>query len=104
METVLSREFQTRLDLIVDAAAHFWEYKPHHHFIQQGPRHSKRIHRIALDIAGQLPRGYGLSQTEYFALSAASWLYEVGLQPRTSPPVLDFRWDYGEHLSTSKLL
>jgi hypothetical protein len=104
LEITLSREFQACLDVIIQTTTRFWEYKPHHHFSNQGARHSERVHRIAIDIACQLPEDCRLSQAEFFILSAASWLYEVGMQPRSTQPVLGFDWRYGEYLTTAQLL
>lgn len=85
----LPQELQTRLDLIIQTVPKYWEQR-YQHFTYQGVTHSQYVHRRVIDITRQLPDQRSLSTEEFFVLSAASWLYETGLQSPNLKPILEF--------------
>jgi hypothetical protein len=101
----LTSKFQARLDTIMQVIPSFWDQGPHAHFTLHGPSHSERIYRQRLaQLALELPENDRLTADENFIISAAAWLYEIGMQCTTLRPVLDFEWRAGIPLSPTQLL
>src|SRR6266550_4567979 len=101
----LSSNLQNRLNIIMQEVPHFWEQGPHQHFTLQGAAHSERIQRQKLaQLAQELPEYERLAPDEIFIVSAAAWLYEIGMQCTALRPTLDFDWRPGILLSPAQLL
>jgi hypothetical protein len=100
----LPKDLQARLDLIMQTIPLFWEKKLYDHFTNHGPVHSERVHRQKLaQLAQELPPTQRLNPDEVFTVSAAAWLYEIGMQSPKLKPVLDFEAQPGEPLSALQL-
>lgn len=81
LDVRLPEELSTRLILITQAVAGFWEnHRYYSHLTYQGIAHSLKVEEIAKEIAGELPVDKQLNRYEIFILFAACRLYEVGLQ------------------------
>jgi AAA domain len=100
----LTSNQKNRLNLIMQEVVHFWEQGPHSHFTLQGPSHSERVYRQLAQLAQELPENERLTQDEIFIISAAAWLYEIGMQSTTLRPILDFDWQPDIPLSPIQLL
>ena len=101
---VLPSDLQVRLNLIIQTVPYFWEQGPHRHFTNHGPSHSERVHRQKLaQLAQELPEARRLTTDEVFIVSAAAWLYEIGMQSPNLKPVLGFDYRPGDSLSFSQL-
>ena len=97
-------DLQTRLNFIIQEVPYFWEQGPHSHFTSHGPSHSERVHRQKLgQLAQELPEEERLSNDEIFIVSAAAWLYDIGMQSTNLRPRLGFDFRAGESLSFSQL-
>ncbi len=102
--TISKDDLKTRLDMIIQEIPHFWEQVPYTHFTNHGPSHSERVHRDKLaQLAQELPEDQRLTDDEIFIVSAAAWLYEIGMQSLKLRPVLDFDYRPGQSLSFSQL-
>ena len=100
----LPKELQARLDLIIQTIPAFWEKRPYDHFTNHGPTHSEHIHRQKLaQLAQELPPNQRLNPDEVFVVSAAAWLYEIGMQSPKLKPVLNFEAVPGEMLTPQQL-
>lgn len=98
-------KFQTRLDTITQTIPSFWDQGPHTHFTLHNNTHSERVYRQRLaQLALELPERERLTPDEIFIVSAAAWLYEIGMQCTTLRPTLDFEWRAGTSLSLPQLL
>lgn len=102
---VENTRLQTRLGTIIQTIPHFWEQRTYTHFTNHGPEHSERVlnQKIA-QLAQGLPLEKRLTEDEIFIISAAAWLYEVGMQSPNLQPVLDFAYEPGAGLSMEQLL
>ena len=96
---------QNRLKLITQTIPRFWEQRLYTHFTNHGPEHSERVlnQKIA-QLAQGLPLENRLDDDEIFIISAAAWLYEIGMQSPNLQPVLDFAYEAGVPLTTDQLL
>ena len=93
-----------RLNLIIQEIPHFWERSPYTHFTNHGPSHSERIHLQKLaQLAQELPDEQRLTDDEIFIVSAAAWLYEIGMQSTNLTPTLDFKYQPGMVLTFAQL-
>jgi hypothetical protein len=103
--TDLPEELQNQLDTIIQAMPNFWSQKHLNHFTLQGVIHSERILRQKLaQIALELPERHRLSPAEIYIVSAAAYLFEIGLQSRDlSSPILSFSAKVGDPLSCKQL-
>jgi hypothetical protein len=100
----LPPDLQARLDLIIQTTPHFWEQRRYNHFTNHGPSHSERVHRQKLaQLAQELPEDRRLTTDEVFIVSAAAWLYEIGMQSPNLKPILGFDYQPGDSLSFSQL-
>ena len=100
----LPPDLQARLDLIIQTVPLFWDQRHHNHFTNHGPSHSERVHRQKLaQLAQELPEARRLTTDEVFIVSAAAWLYEIGMQSPNLKPVLGFDYQPGDSLSFSQL-
>lgn len=97
----LPPDLQARLDAIIRTVPRFWEKKIYPHFTNHGPSQSERVHRLLAQIAQELPER--LISFEIFIVSAAAWLYEIGIQSPTLKPILDFEFR-GQSLTTEQLM
>lgn len=78
---ITDRGLRNRLDLIMHEVPHFWDQASYPHFTNHGPAHSERIHRYKIpQLVQELPPERRLSDDEIFIISAAAWLYEIGMQ------------------------
>jgi hypothetical protein len=103
-ENVLQGDLQNRLNLIIQEIPHFWERGPYTHFTNHGPSHSERIyHQKLAQLAQELPDDQRLIEDEIFIVSAAAWLYEIGMQSTNLTPTLDFKYHPGKSLSLTQL-
>ena len=103
---VIANSFlQNRLKLITQTIPRFWEQRLYTHFTNHGPEHSERVlnQKIA-QLAQGLPLENRLNDDEIFIISAAAWLYEIGMQSPNLQPVLDFAYEAGVPLTTDQLL
>lgn len=102
--TSLPKALQARLNVITQTVPKFWNNNRHHnHFTNHGPEHSERIHSQKLaQLAQGLPEARRLNPEEVFVVSAAAWLYEIGMQSPHLKPILDIEYHPGEHLSFSQ--
>jgi hypothetical protein len=96
---------QNRLRMIIQTVPHFWEQRLYTHFTNHGPEHSERVlnQKIA-QLAQGLPLENRLTEDEIFIISAAAWLYEIGMQSPNLQPILDFAYEPGVPLTTDQLL
>ncbi len=103
-EFELPNDLQTRLNMIIRAVTLFWEQGPHSHFTLHGPKHSERVHKEKLaQLASQLPADNLLTKDEIFIVSAAAWLYEIGMQCTNLKPTVDITWRPGTSLTLAQL-
>ena len=86
---VLPDNLQARLKMIIQTIPKFWERRPHKHFTNHGPSYSERVQRKLAQLAQELPEANRLTNDEIFIVSAAAWLYEIGMQSPNLRPVLD---------------
>jgi hypothetical protein len=101
---VLPSNLQTRLNMIIQTVPLFWDQRRYNHFTNHGPSHSERVHRQKLaQLAQELPEARRLTTDEVFIVSAAAWLYEIGMQSPNLKPVLSFDCQPGDSLSFSQL-
>jgi hypothetical protein len=102
---IFSISLQNRLKMIIHTVPRFWEQRLYTHFTNHGPEHSERVlnQKIA-QLAQGLPLENRLTEDEIFIISAAAWLYEIGMQSPNLQPVLDFAYDPGVPLTTEQLL
>jgi serine/threonine protein kinase len=100
----LPASLQTRLNMIIQSVRNFWEQAPYTHFTNHGPSHSERIqHQKLAQLIQELPEEQSLNEDEIFIVSAAAWLYEIGMQCTQLRPVLDFDYRPGVALSFEQL-
>jgi hypothetical protein len=78
--TIGNRSLRSRLDMIMYEVPYFWDQRSYTHFTNHGPTHSERISRKIAQLAQELPADQHLSDDEIFIISAAAWLYEIGMQ------------------------
>lgn len=100
----LPANLQARLNMIIQTVPLFWsDNKYYNHFTNHGAAHSERVHNQKLaQLAQELPESSRLTSDEIFIVSAAAWLYEVGMQsPDLQTIGIDFR--PGDSLSFSQL-
>lgn len=104
MMLLLPPSLQIRLNAIVETVPSFWDQSPYRHFTNHGPVHSRRIvdQKLA-QLVYALPSDRQLSNDELFILSAAAWLYEVGMQSPILEPILKFAYKPGDSLSFAQL-
>lgn len=103
-DDILNGDLENRLNFIINELPHFWANGPHSHFTNHGPSHSERIYRQKLaQLAKELPLDQRLNEDETFIVSAAAWLYEIGMQSTNLKPILDFNWQPGTPLTTLQL-
>lgn len=102
---VENTRLQTRLETIVQTIPRFWEQRLYTHFTNHGPEHSERVlnQKIA-QLAQGLPLEKRLTEDEIFILSAAAWLYEIGMQSPNLQPILDFAYEPDVRLTHEQLL
>jgi hypothetical protein len=86
---IADKSLRSRLDMIMYEIPYFWEQRSYRHFTNHGPAHSERVFRKIAQLAQELPADRRLSDDEVFIISAAAWLYEIGMQ---SPNLYE---DYG---------
>jgi hypothetical protein len=99
-----NNNLQARLNLIIETMPGYWEQKRYQHFTYHGPSHSERIHRQKLvQLAQELPEGQRLTTDEVFIVSAAAYLYEIGMQSPYLSPILNFEYQPGDTLSFAQL-
>lgn len=98
----LPGHLQVRLDSIIQNMPQFWEQKRYNHFTNHSPAHSERVQRLLAQLVQELPDNYRLTSDEIFIVSAAAWLYEIGMQSPILKPVLDFEY-HGIPLSQEHL-
>src|SRR5690349_10065509 len=96
----LPPSLDARLDVIIRTIPKFWEQKIYLHFTNQGAAYSERVYRLLAQLAQELPEGNRLNADEVFIVSAAVWLYEIGLQSPNLKPILDFEYKPGKALTT----
>lgn len=102
----IPKELKIRLDMIIQTVPKFWESRRngYDHFTNHGPSHSERVHRQKLaQLAQELPPNQRLKPDEVFVISAAAWLYEIGIQCPTLKPILDFECQPDEQLTPLQL-
>lgn len=96
-------DLQARLDVIIRTVPKFWEHKRYLHFTNHGTSHSERVFRLLAQLAQELPESDRLNADEIFIISAATWLYEIGMQSPNLKPVLSFEYKPDKPLSSSQL-
>jgi hypothetical protein len=100
----LSKPLRARLDAIIATSQSFWEQPAYIHFTSHGPAQSERVHRQKLaQLAQELPEGQRLTPDEIFIVSAAAYLYEIGMKSPNLRPHLDFDYQPGDSLTMSQL-
>src|SRR5688572_7272711 len=100
----LPDNLKNRLNIIVQAVSHFWEQKPHLHFTNHGLIHSEGVQQKLAQLAQRLSQVHSLTADEIFVVSAAAWLYEVGMQsPILEKPIVSFDYQPGDALSVMQL-
>ena len=106
-EDITSRlrgDLHARLNLIIQNTPKFWEQMPHRHFTNHGPAHAERILNQKLaQLAQELPPERRLINEEVFIVSAAAWLYEIGMQSPILKPIVAFEYEPGETLTFAQL-
>jgi hypothetical protein len=103
--TPLTGSLKARLDLIIQTVPHFWENCPHYqHFTNHSSTHSERIHRLLAQLAQELPLPSQLTTDEVFIVSAAAYLYEIGMQSSNLKTTLGFECPPGTQISVHQLL
>lgn len=101
----LPPKLQARLNMIIQTTPLFWSNNKNHvHFTNHGPEHSERVHTQKLaQLAQELPEASRLTSDEVFVVSAAAWLYEIGMQSPSLKPVLDVEFRPGDSLPFPQL-
>ncbi|WP_220207221.1 HD domain-containing protein [Reticulibacter mediterranei] len=100
----LGAPLRNRLAWIIQEIPHFWEQSPYMHFTNHGSAHSERIYQQKLaQLAQELPNTERLSSDEVFIVSAAAWLYEIGMQSKHLEPTLDFKYQPGVPMTLDQL-
>lgn len=85
---------QARLNSIIQTLPSYWQAKRYNHFTNQGITHSERVYKYKLAyLAQELPGVKRLSNEEIFIISAAAWLYEIGMQTQYLEPTLHINQD-----------
>src|SRR5215470_3779835 len=78
---ISDENLRSRLNMIMQEIPHFWERVPYKHFTNHGFSHSERIYQQKLaQLAQELPYNNRLNEDEIFIVSAAAFLYEIGMQ------------------------
>lgn len=104
LKILLPDELQARLNVIIQRIPLYWELKRYNHFTNHGVSHSERVYRSKLAyLAQELPEKKRLTADEIFIVSAASWLYEVGMQSPYLEPTLTFNNETKNQLTFSDL-
>src|SRR5258707_8154041 len=105
-ENELPKQLQSRLHLIIEKVSSFWEQSSHHqHFTFQGYSHSNIISDKLANLIQRLPKDKTiLTNDELFIVSAAAWLYEIGMQCTSfKSTTLNMTWRPGITLSFDQL-
>src|SRR5262245_54074284 len=98
-----SSDLQTRLNMIIHTIPRFWQEKPYQHFTNHGLTYSQHVQKKLAQLALALPPQHRLSNDEIFIVSAAAWLYDIGMQSPILKPILDFDYRSGDFLTISHL-
>ena len=100
----ISQRLQTRLDVIVGAVPKFWENCPHYLlFTRHGVSHSWRVYQNLTQLIRGFPVSLRLSDDEMLIVSAATWLYDIGMQCPNPIAVLEFEAKLGTALTQDQL-
>lgn len=100
---ILPEDLQARLNSIIQTVPNFWKHKIYRHFTNHGTSHSKRVHELLSCLVDELPLDKQLNPIEWFTLSAAAWLYEIGMQSPNLLSVLGFEYIQGREISLERL-
>ena len=88
-----------RLNLVMCEIGEFWREGRINHFTNHGSTHSELVHQRLAQLSQELFKNETRLRTdEVFILSAAAWLYEIGMQSPKLEPLLgpNITWPLGD--------
>lgn len=93
----LPKDLQVRLDVVVDAVKNFWDSCPHYpHYTLHGTLHSGRVYQNLAQLVQGNSVSLRLTDDEVLIVSAAAWLYDIGMQCPDPKAVLGFETKRGK--------
>lgn len=85
----LPSSLSARLNVIIETLPRYWANRRYPHFTYQGIFHSERVNGLIDQLTNELREIHRLNAYEAFILSAAAYLYEIGMQSPNLQPILD---------------